>query len=91
MPATLHRRKISTTISADAYEFLEHLVTEGQAPSMAQAVDLAVERARQVENRARLERDTAAYFQGLGRKARAGEARLESAVAAAADKMDFGG
>jgi len=90
MPATLHRRKISTTISADAYEFLEHLVSEGQVPSLAQAVDLAVERARQMENRARLERDTAAYFKALGRKGRAGEARLESAVAASADEIDFG-
>ncbi len=89
MPATLNRHKISTTISAEAHRFLESLVASGAVSSMAQAVDFAVERARYMENRARLERDTAAYFAALDGRAQADESGLEAALAASASEVDF--
>jgi hypothetical protein len=52
-------------------------------------VDKTVEIARRVDNRATLERQTAAYFKGLTSKAAAQEADLEDALSAASQEMDF--
>ena len=43
-----------------------------------------------LDNRATLERQTAAYFKGLTSKAAAQEAHLEDALSAASQEMDFG-
>jgi mRNA-degrading endonuclease toxin of MazEF toxin-antitoxin module/Arc/MetJ-type ribon-helix-helix transcriptional regulator len=64
-----HRRKVSTTISPEAYEFLRRLVESGRAATLAEAVDQVVRRARRTENRSRLEQATAAYFARLSRAA----------------------
>jgi hypothetical protein len=42
-----------------------------------------------LDNRATLERQTAAYFKGLTSKATAQEAHLEDALSAASQEMDF--
>jgi hypothetical protein len=52
-------------------------------------VDKAVETARQVDSRATLERQTAAYFKGLTAKAAAEEADLEDALSATSQELDF--
>ena len=83
------RKKLSTTIGADNYAYLHHLVRAGQANSVGEAVDRAVERARRADNRARLARDTAAYFQGLSPEAAAEEARLEADLHQVAAEIDF--
>lgn len=83
------RKKLSTTIGADNFSYLHRLVKTGRAQSVAQAVDLAIERARRLDNRARLARDTAAYFGNLAHEARAEEAALEAAMSAAAGEVDF--
>jgi len=44
---------------------------------------------RRLDNRATLERQTAAYFSGLNSKAAAEEADLEDALSAASQEMDF--
>ena len=89
MRAADNRQKLSTTISAESYAYLQSLVESGRARSLAEAVDLAVTRVRKAANRARLELDTAAYFQALSKKAAGEEARLESLLGQLADEIDF--
>ena len=85
------RRKLSTTISPETHDYLEAMVRAGRAVTIAEAVDLAVARARarRAENRARLERDTSAYFEGLPARAAREEARLEEAFGQMIDEITF--
>ena len=85
----LHRKKLSTTIGASNYAYLRNMVKAGKAESVGEAVDKAVEVARRLDNRADLERRTAAYFKGLTARASAEEAGLEDALSAASQEMDF--
>jgi hypothetical protein len=89
MRISTNRRKLSTTVSRETQDYLKTLVESGRAESIAEAVDLAVARARRSERRAMLERDTAAYFASLPARAAAEDARLEDRVAQAADEVDF--
>jgi hypothetical protein len=66
------------------------MVKTGQADSVDQAVDRAVELARRVDDRARLENRTAAYFEGRSAGAVAEERELENALSDAAQETDFG-
>src|SRR5207302_8830780 len=59
------RAKLSTTVSARTLEFLESKVESGQAASLAEAVDAAIQKVRQLENRQRLALATARYFDQL--------------------------
>jgi len=81
--------KLSTTIGADSFAYLNGLVKAGRAGSVGEAVDKAVELARRLDSRATLERQTAAYFDGLTSQAAMEEADLESALSAASQEMDF--
>ncbi len=83
------RRKLSTTVSTETLAYLEGMVRARKAISMAEAVDLAVGRARQAENRARLERDTAAYFEGRSARVAREEAHLEEALGQMVDEINF--
>lgn len=56
---------------------------------MAEAVDRAVRLLRRTESRKRLERDTAAYFEGLSEEGCSEERALESAFQTAAAGIDF--
>ena len=85
----LQRKKLSTTIGASNYAYLHRMVKAGKAGSVGQAVDKAVEMARKLENRATLERQTAAYFNGLTSKAAAEEIDLADALSSASQEMDF--
>jgi len=85
----LTRKKLSTTIGANNYDYLRRMVKAGKAESVGAAVDKAVETARRVDNRVTLERQTAAYFKGLSAKAAAEENNLEDALSAASQEMDF--
>jgi hypothetical protein len=85
----LQRKKLSTTIGASNYAYLHNMVKAGRAESVGEAVDKAVEVARRLDNRASLERQTAAYFRGLSSKAAAEEIDLEDALSAASQEMDF--
>ena len=89
MSALNNRRKISTTVSQKTLAYLVSLQKRGQATSLAEAVDIAVERARRAENRARLERDTAAYFARLPARAANEEKRLEKALTEMVDEVEF--
>lgn len=84
-----HRKKLSTTIDADSYAYLQQLVKAGRAESVGEAVDQTVEMARRLQSRATLERQTAAYFKGLTPRAASEEGALEDALNAATLEMDF--
>lgn len=83
------RKKLSTTIGARNYAYLHGMVKAGKAESVGEAVDQAVEIARRLNNRAALERQTAAYFKGLPPKAAREEADIEDALCEASREMDF--
>ena len=83
-----HREKLSTTVAPESYTYLRSLVRRGKARNLAQALDIALARLRKLDNRARLEQDTAAYFAGLSEKARKEDSQLEAALDQAADEMD---
>lgn len=89
MRTSMNRHKLSTTVSRETQSYLETLIASGRARTIAEAVDLAVARARRSERRALLERDTAAYFARLPAKKAAEESRLEAEVAQSADEVDF--
>ena len=89
MPATNARQKLSTTVSPEAYAYLQFLVKSGRAHSLAEAVDITVLQIRQADNRLRLEHDTAAYFQSLSPKAAKEERRLEKALGSVVDEVNF--
>ena len=71
------RRKLSTTISRENYAFLESLVNDGEAGSIAEAVDWAVAYLRRSRSRMLLEQATAAYFDSLSLAGRAEETAFE--------------
>jgi hypothetical protein len=83
------RSKLSTTVASENFTFLEGLVRTGRTSSMAEAVDLAIERLRVTENRGRLERATAAYFDGLSPENRAEEEMLARHLHASGGGIDF--
>jgi len=85
----LSRQKISTTISAVAFSYLQRLIDRGEARNLAEAIDLAIERLSIFENRERLERDTAAYFDNMSPEEIAEENRLGEALSQAARGIDF--
>ena len=85
----LQRKKLSTTIAARNYAYLHKMVRAGKAESVGEAVDIAVEIARRLENRVTLARQTAAYFQGLTPEAAAEETELGSALSAVSQETDF--
>src|SRR6266567_1469 len=86
MGDVIQRKKLSTTIGASNYAYLHNMVKAGRAESVGEAVDKAVELARRLDNRASLERQTAAYFRGLTAKAAAEETDLENALSAASQE-----
>lgn len=65
------------------------MVKAGKAESVGEAVDKAVEMARRLDNRATLERQTAAYFKGLTSQSAKEESTLEDALSGASQEMDF--
>jgi hypothetical protein len=81
--------KLSTTVAAENFTFLETMVNTGRTDSIAEAVDLAIARLRRMENRAQLERATAEYFAGLTPDAQAEEQTLAGQLHLSARNVDF--
>ena len=84
-----NRAKLSTTVAAENLTFLESLVINGRTDSIAGAVDLAIDRLRRVENRLRLDRATAAYFDGISPEAQAEEESLARQLHKSAGDIDL--
>jgi len=87
--ARIGRQKISTTIGPKTAEYLQQLIENSEATTLAEAVDLVIERLLVYENRERLARDTAAYFDGMSPDEAAEEESLGAALAASAKGIDF--
>ncbi len=85
----LTRQKISTTISSATLSYLEQLIQKGEARTLAQAIDLAVQQLLVYENRERLANDTAAYFEQLSPEAAEEESKLGAALAGSVQGTDF--
>jgi hypothetical protein len=86
--ARLHRQKISTTIAPETLAYLRRLLDSGDAVTLAEAIDRVVERLCAIENRERLARDTAAYFDRMTEEELAEDNRLASALVASARTFD---
>ena len=87
--ARLTRQKISTTISPGTLEYLESLISSGHAQTLAEAIDLAIEKLLVHENRERLANDTAAYFDRMTDAEAGEEQRLEAALSQTSEGIDF--
>jgi len=87
--ARVTRQKISTTISPVTFSYLEQIMAKGEARTLAEAIDLTVERLLVYENRERLADDTAAYFANMTDEEAAEEQKLESALSHSAEGIDF--
>jgi len=88
-PVRLTREKISTTISSATLAYLEQLIEKGDARTLADAIDMAVQRLLVYENRERLANDTAAYFDGLSPEALEEENQLAKALSINVKGLDF--
>ena len=88
LPAKRARQKISTTIAPETLTYLEKIIAKREAYTLAEAIDMLVERLKSVENRERLERDTAAYFESLTPAAAEEESKLSAALAGSARGLD---
>ncbi len=89
MKMAVPRKKISTTVSSDTHRYLQNLVKSGRASTIAEAVDLVTDKVRRAEQRARLERDTAAYFAGSPAGVQKEEEWIEQALSASVDEVSF--
>ena len=88
-PARFTRQKISTTISSASLSYLEQSIRQGEARTLAEAIDLAVRQLLVYENRERLANDTAAYFERMSPQEAEAEARLGAALANSVKGVDF--
>ena len=79
-PSRRGRQKISTTIAPETLEYLERLITKGEAGTLAVAMDAAIGKLLEYENRERLAGDTAAYFANMTEEEAEEERRLEAAL-----------
>lgn len=83
------RAKLSTTVDPENFAYLEHQVRSGKVPNIAAAVDIAIERQRRLENRAKLAKATSDYFNGLSDDDMAKENALGESMQEGARGIDF--
>ena len=81
------RKKISTTVAAESFGFLQKLIEEGKANTLAEAVDLVLDEARRIDNRDRLDRMTAEAYENMSSEAIAESKELEQALTQSVGEM----
>jgi hypothetical protein len=81
------RKKVSTTISPESYAVLRGMIRAGQALNLAQALDLVLAEFRRTENRRKLERATAQYYEEASQEAIDEENQLAAAFSATAGEI----
>jgi len=81
------RKKISTTVAAESYGFLQRLIEDGKANTLAEAVDLVLDEARRIDNRERLDRMTAEGYENMSSEAMAENKELEQALTQSVGEM----
>jgi len=84
----MSRTKLSTTVSPETYQFLEQMISKGQATTMAEALDAVIIKVKRLENRKRLASATARYFEQLDSHTVDEERQLVTGLASAAGKVD---
>ncbi len=82
------RAKISTTVAPETLEFLDRKVRSGEVANLAMALDTAIAKVRQIENRQGLAKATAAYFAELDQKTMTAENNLAKSIASASLGVD---
>ncbi|MGA8014153.1 MAG: hypothetical protein WB949_17110 [Candidatus Acidiferrales bacterium] len=85
------RQKISTTIGSEGYAFLRTLIKSGKAQNLAQAIDLVLEEFRRIENRQRLDRATAEYYETASQEAIDEGNQFAAAFSATASEIKIDG
>jgi hypothetical protein len=83
------RVKLSTTVSPETYAFLEQVVKRGQATTLAEALDRAIDGIRRLENRKHLADATTRYFEQLDAEGTAEENALAKVMTLGAATFDF--
>jgi hypothetical protein len=83
------RKKISTTVAAESYAFLERLMDQGKADSLAEAMDLVLREARRLDNRTRLEHMTAEAYEKMSPEAIAEEKEVVEALSQSIGEINF--
>jgi hypothetical protein len=83
------RTKLSTTVSPATYAFLEQMVKQGQAATIAEALDRVINRIRRLENRKRLGDATTRYFEQLDAESATEENALARDITLGAATIDF--
>jgi predicted AAA+ superfamily ATPase len=82
------RKKVSTTISPESYAFLRALIRSRKAENLAQALDYVLDEMRRAENRARLEAETAAYYDNASQEAIDEENRIAAVFSSLGAEVD---
>jgi len=82
------RKKLSTTISLDGYALLRSLIRAGRAENLAQAVDLVLSEFGRLENRRKLARATAQYYDSASEAAIDEENSLAAAFETTANEVN---
>ena len=83
------RAKLSTTVSHETYAFLQRMVKRGQAATLGEALDKAIQKVRRVENRKHLADATVRYFEQLGPEIMVEENALAEDMMSAARTTHF--
>lgn len=81
------RKKISTTVAAESYGFLQRLIKDGKANTLAEAVDLVLDEVRRIDNRERLDRMTAEAYENMSPEEATENKELEQALAQSIGEM----
>ena len=89
MTTKASRAKLSTTVAPENFEYLNSLVRSGQAASVAEAVDEAIEHLRRSENRRRLAAATADYYAALPPEAIEEDRVIVGSLRRSGKKVDF--
>lgn len=74
---------------AETYNYLSQLIASGRVQNLAQEADEAVEQMRKAENRRRLARATAGYYESLSAEEAAEESALADSMHSAASRINF--
>ncbi len=83
------RKKISTTVAAEGYAFLQRLIDEGKSDNLAGALDLVLQEARHQDNRERLERMTAEAYESMSPEAVAESKKIEKALSRSTGEINL--
>ncbi len=89
LPTKIGRAKVSTTVATENYRYLEKKVASGEARSIADAIDQSIAALRRLDNRRRLAKATANYFNSLSSEGASEENAIGHGLGSAAKEIDF--